>query len=469
MAQFSFSWPETSGPVVGDGRKITAEEWATLPLWMFGSGVVPLGNMLAVTTPGANQISVNTGAAVVRGRFFTNSAAVALAPASAGGGLTRQDSVILECDWDGSGTTGQYTVRVITKQGTAGAPPALTQTINVRWQDRLYNYVINDAGAISAITDVRAYTYFSTKVALAMLDDGILSADAPGRAKMAAGFLGAEATSRAFFAADFFDAATVLAKFGVDSFNNANLLRLILNGAFQNDAASRALFADAIWTRAKLADGLACSVIGRGANSAGVPADLAAATNGHVLRREANVVGFGTIDEDSITAATDLQAKGVNVDMVDGLHAADIISGGVILGAILMWSGTLGGAGSHHPMVGGVANTDWHICNGDVVGSVTTPDLRDRFVVGAGSTYVKGATGGATTSSHTHTAGTLAADAHHHHLTDSGLYVSGGAPVTLYSDPTGIASADGVSGSTAASAPTNLPPYYGLYYIMKVA
>lgn len=65
-------------------------------------------------------------------------------------------------------------------------------------------------------------------------------------------------------------------------------------------------------------------------------------------------------------------------------------------GVILLWSGSVA------TIPGG-----WALCNG----SNGTPDLRDRFVVGAGSTYAVGATGGANTvtldatmiPSHTHT------------------------------------------------------------------
>lgn len=89
-------------------------------------------------------------------------------------------------------------------------------------------------------------------IATVDLAAGILSADANGRAKMAAGY---------------FDVATVLNKFAANSLTEANLVHLllangitnavliqaILDGAFQDDAASRALFADAIWTEAKIA------------------------------------------------------------------------------------------------------------------------------------------------------------------------------------------------------------------------
>lgn len=61
-------------------------------------------------------------------------------------------------------------------------------------------------------------------------------------------------------------------------------------------------------------------------------------------------------------------------------------------GIIALWSGSIA-----------TVPSGWALCNG----SNGTPDLRDRFVVGAGSTYAVGATGGSTTSSaagsHTHT------------------------------------------------------------------
>ena len=59
-------------------------------------------------------------------------------------------------------------------------------------------------------------------------------------------------------------------------------------------------------------------------------------------------------------------------------------TGGIPSGGIIMWSGT-------------VANipSGWYLCNG----SYGTPDLRDRFVVGAGSSYNPGNTGGSETVS----------------------------------------------------------------------
>jgi hypothetical protein len=48
-------------------------------------------------------------------------------------------------------------------------------------------------------------------------------------------------------------------------------------------------------TNTKLRDSSALSVIGRSANSTGDPADIAAGTDGHVLRRSGTTLGFGTV------------------------------------------------------------------------------------------------------------------------------------------------------------------------------
>ena len=69
----------------------------------------------------------------------------------------------------------------------------------------------------------------------------------------AAGALSADVAGRAMMAAGLFDAATVLAKFATDSMDNAQLIKLIVDGAFNADAATRALFDDGIWNLAKLA------------------------------------------------------------------------------------------------------------------------------------------------------------------------------------------------------------------------
>jgi microcystin-dependent protein len=72
-----------------------------------------------------------------------------------------------------------------------------------------------------------------------------------------------------------------------------------------------------------------------------------------------------------------------------------------LTGVIVMWSGSIA-----------TIPTGWVLCNG----SSGTPDLRDRFIVGAGSTYAVAATGGSATS--TLTSNEL--PAHTHSLSASG-------------------------------------------------
>ena len=77
-------------------------------------------------------------------------------------------------------------------------------------------------------------------------------------------------------------------------------------------------------------------------------------------------------------------------------------NGAVPTGTIVLWYSTSASI-----------PTGWTPCDGVAVakmdgsGNITPPDLRDKFVVGAGSTYTQGSTGGSTTTSsngaHTHT------------------------------------------------------------------
>lgn len=160
----------------------------------------------------------------------------------------------------------------------------------------------------------------------------------------------------------------------------------------------------------------------------------------------------------------------------------------VPVGLIAMWSG----ASSAIP-------TGWLLCNG----TNGTPDLRDRFIVGAGSSYAVGATGGADSvtltsnqiPSHTHviTATADTTGAHAHTLTDPGhthayTVVSGAGGIgggynygqvqtSTASATTGITMASAGSHThaiTATAATTgggqsheNRPPYYALCFIMK--
>ena len=63
-----------------------------------------------------------------------------------------------------------------------------------------------------------------------------------------------------------------------------------------------------------------------------------------------------------------------NTKVEGNLSVSGKVSGEVILGGIIMFSGTINNAG--HPVVNGTADTDWHICDG----TNNTPDLNDKFI-----------------------------------------------------------------------------------------
>ena len=165
----------------------------------------------------------------------------------------------------------------------------------------------------------------------------------------------------------------------------------------------------------------------------------------------------------------------------NGTSAPTWVSGAFVpTGGIIIWSGAQN-----------AVPTGWVLCNG----ANSTPDLRDRFVVGAGSTYAVNNTGGSANAvvvSHTHT--TSSAGSHGHGVTDPGHThnytrhtnntCGGGdscgqsawwggttgnvtASVTGISINSGGAHSHSVNSSGESGTNKNLPPYYALCYIMK--
>ena len=141
-------------------------------------------------------------------------------------------------------------------------------------------------------------------------------------------------------------------------------------------------------------------------------------------------------------------------------------------GMISLWYGSIGSVPA-----------GWYLCDG----SNGTPDLRNRFIVGAGSTYAVNATGGsadASVVSHTHTATSASTVTDPGHL-HGGIPRSsnetgnqgtsyregnaGGGYINTGTSVTGITVATSTTVASAGVAGTNLnlPPYYALAYVMK--
>lgn len=107
-------------------------------------------------------------------------------------------------------------------------------------------------------------------------------------------------------------------------------------------------------------------------------------------------------------------------------------------GIILIWSGAIVDIPA-----------GWTLCDG----TAGTPDLRDRFVVGAGSTYDPNDTGGAVNHTHTFTGDG------HNHILPAGAFLETG---TGYSNTVTTVPVTGTTNNGSS-----LPPYYSLAYIMK--
>jgi microcystin-dependent protein len=177
----------------------------------------------------------------------------------------------------------------------------------------------------------------------------------------------------------------------------------------------------------------------------------------------------GADGDDFAVSGTLAITGGLTLDGAAGTSGQVMVSAGsgntptwgnaFIAGMIMMWSGSIASIPS-----------GWLLCDG----TNSTPDLRNRFVVGAGSTYSVNATGGSADAivvSHTHT---ITDPGHFHSYTarqegTNTNYVGGGSnPVgqqaeNTASKTTGITiNSEGSSGTNA-----NLPPYFALAYIMK--
>ncbi|MBU6382678.1 MAG: hypothetical protein KGR21_09770, partial [Proteobacteria bacterium] len=100
------------------------------------------------------------------------------------------------------------------------------------------------------------------------------------------------------------DDAVTAAKLADDASVDAN--RAVTTNHIRDSAVTTAKIADDAVNFAKMQNSAAAglSVVGRNTNSAGDFAEIAAATDGHVLRRSSSTsLGFGTIDNSSIAAS----------------------------------------------------------------------------------------------------------------------------------------------------------------------
>ena len=136
------------------------------------------------------------------------------------------------------------------------------------------------------------------------------------------------------------------------------------------------------------------------------------------------LTGIKDKDGDLGGAGQILSSTGTQVNWIDAPTGGSG-GGNVAVGSIMIWSG----ATNNIP-------TGWQLCDG----TNGSPDLRDKFVVGAGNSYAVDATGGSTTS-------------------------TGSGSVSFGPAGSGNASTAGSSSATVSITVDTLPPYYALCYI----
>ena len=221
---------------------------------------------------------------------------------------------------------------------------------------------------------------------------------------------------------------------------------------------------------------------------------------------ELNVLDGASVTTADLTKLGSVTASATELNYVDGVTsniqaqinsviAAAAGENIVPSGGIIMWSGSTASIPA-----------GWFLCNG----SNGTPDLRNRFVVGAGGAYAVDATGGAdsvtlstsempahshagstnSAGSHTHTGSTNTTGAHTHTVGQYGDFIrtttsvmaagyepaqsnvstssAGNHSHSLSTDAAGSHTHTVSVGNTGGGAShENRPPYYALAYIMK--
>jgi len=208
-----------------------------------------------------------------------------------------------------------------------------------------------------------------------------------------------------------------------------------------------------------------------------------------------------------------MNGSGKIVQLVDPSNNQDAatkryVDTSIPVGGIIMWSGTIASI-----------PTNWRLCDGTTYGSLVTPDLRNRFIIGASldtaTTHATGGSGGITRAhtsietptnyvtggskdavvvSHNHGGNTNGgtSDGTHTHTITSPSNSSTVAAVTLLNitpaynfaggqldaaiakqDLTASSSGSGhyhaISTDGEAGTNKNLPPYYALAFIMRIS
>lgn len=169
--------------------------------------------------------------------------------------------------------------------------------------------------------------------------------------------------------------------------------------------------------------------------------------NQFTYNASSNVVTAGTFSG-SGASLTSLNANNLNSGTVADARLTD--SSLFVQGMIMMYNGSSAPSG-------------WAICNGQN----GTPDLRDRFIVGTGSSYSLGNTGGA--NSVTLTTAQMPSHKHTTSVDNTNLFPSSGQTSIGFGGAGSYpATTFTMNNEGGGQSHENRPPYYALMFIMKL-
>lgn len=138
----------------GDEYKYSSAEFSNLIHALTGNGVsYNFGNRFQLTSTAGLNITIDTGAVFIKGRYAYNTSAKTLSASAAPSGSTRKDVLVAELD------TTNRTIELKIIEGSASAYPTLTDD-----QIALYNLTVSGSGTstISETEDVRTFIYTSS-------------------------------------------------------------------------------------------------------------------------------------------------------------------------------------------------------------------------------------------------------------------------------------------------------------------
>jgi predicted acyltransferase (DUF342 family) len=129
------------------------------------------------------------------------------------------------------------------------------------------------------------------------------------------------------------------------------------------------------------------------------------------------------------------------------------------IGGIIMWSGTLDGSSP-------TGYTNWKLCDGSIYGSITTPNLKSRFIVGYDPNVAAYNMIGNTGGTESVTLGIDEIPAHTHSFKYGNNERGGTATNSSNLEHTGDSKTTSSNGGGGSHE--NRPPYYTMAYIMRI-